>query len=503
MIRVMLITHALAALGYSQQTQGPPSTDGLQLWLDASDVQTVVAGKDGAVEEWLDKSGNGHHATQDEAARRPRLVPNAMNEMPVVRFGGRAHLNLEEIRGKEGVATAFVVSQRSEEQATGGRWQRLVSSFPPGCENDLKPPAFCFVANKGRSGDAYGAVVDDSTYVNVRIGPLTIGKAGHANAQFFQGDIAELLVYDRGFLTEDAYQSVLVYLSEKWGARISRTNTGWTRVGGLGETPQRVTDDLPLSDQQNQGDWIKYGPLSDEFHGPELDETKWWDYNPTWKGRPPSPFLPRNVTTENGELTLTMRKEPVPEEFAKIEGPDGEPLFHSYTSASVKSKTTVRYGYFEVEARPMHSAGSSSFWFSGRYVDDEGMHRTEIDVFEIGGAALGFERKCNMNLHVFETPKEKRHWSVGGKWLSPWDLADDYHVYGLEWGEESIKYYVDGVLVRSVKNTDWHYPLHMLFDSETMPNWLGMPRDEDLPSTYRIRYVRAWKEQSEVQERDG
>jgi hypothetical protein len=41
---------------------------------------------------------------------------------------------------------------------------------------------------------------------------------------------------------------------------------------------------------------------------------------------------------------------------------------------------------------------------------------TEIDVFEIGGKAPGFEYKVNMNVHVFRTPNENEHWSVGGKW---------------------------------------------------------------------------------------
>jgi hypothetical protein len=35
--------------------------------------------------------------------------------------------------------------------------------------------------------------------------------------------------------------------------------------------------------------------------------------------------------------------------------------------------------------------------------------------------------------------------------------------------------------------------MRMIFDSETMFDWLGKPRDEDLPSTYCIRYARAWK----------
>jgi dienelactone hydrolase len=80
-----------------------------------------------------------------------------------------------------------------------------------------------------------------------------------------------------------------------------------------------------------------------------------------------------------------------------------------------------------------------------------------------------------------------------GKWVKFEPMSDDYHVYGFEWGKDELRFYVDGVLVRSVENTHWHHPLHLIFDSETMPEWFGMPDDKDLPSTFSIEYVRAWK----------
>jgi hypothetical protein len=52
------------------------------------------------------------------------------------------------------------------------------------------------------------------------------------------------------------------------------------------------------------------------------------------------------------------------------------------------------------------------------------------------------------------------------------------------------------VLVRTVQNTHWHQPLFLTFDSETMPEWFGMPNDADLPSTFSIEYIRSWKKQS-------
>ncbi len=256
----------------------------------------------------------------------------------------------------------------------------------------------------------------------------------------------------------------------------------WIRVGDLGPKPKHVTQAFPLSDQSNEGNWKEYALLSDEFDGAKLDPNKWWPKNPGWLGRQPAYFYPGNVSLSDGKLHLTMKKEEVPE-MPK------DKSYHTYTSAAVQSKTRVKYGYFEVKCKPMKSHGSSSFWF----YDSTNELWTEIDVFEIGGGAPGFERKYNMNVHVFRTPEEKKHWSMHAEWIAPADLADDYHVCGLEWDQEKIRWYFDGVLVRWVQNTHWHQPLTLNFDSETMPNWFGLPRDSDLPSTYSIDYVRAWK----------
>jgi len=257
----------------------------------------------------------------------------------------------------------------------------------------------------------------------------------------------------------------------------------WTRKGPLGETPQHATDAYPLSDQQNKGGWVKFEPLSDEFEGEALDLGKWTVGMTWWKGRQPALFSDRNVTVRDGKLHLTMRKEKVPPEYEKLG-------YHDYTSAALHSKVRSGYGYYEVKAKPMNSAGSSSFWFQQ---DETPGWKTEIDVFEIGGKAKGFESKYHMTLHVFQTPKEKKHWQVHDAWVAPWRLADDYHVYGLDWTKEEVRFYVDGVLVRAVENTHWHQPLLLIFDSEPMPNWFGMPDDKDLPSTFSVEYVRAWK----------
>jgi len=268
----------------------------------------------------------------------------------------------------------------------------------------------------------------------------------------------------------------------------SKTAADWTLKGPLPPAPKHFTPEYPLSDQSNAGEWTRYAPMTDEFDGAALDGIKWWPRNPTWLGRQPGWFYEKNVSVSGGKLHLHMKKEE-PAEIPKDKG------YHTWTSAAVQSKSRVLYGYFEVKARAMNSAGSSSFWF---YYSEKDLW-TEIDVFEIGGGAPGFEKKYNMNVHVFKTPEETRHWSKGGVWEAAANLADNYHVYGLEWDKDRITWYFDGVPIRWVENTHWHQPLTLNFDSETMPEWFGLPKDEDLPSVYSIEYVRAWKKTPEVQ----
>ena len=481
MVLGLLLT-AVAAVSASGAADNPPHAEHLRLWLDAANADSLTA-EDGRVAAWKDSAGGSRKAVQEHAKKRPRYVADAMNGHAVLRFDGEAWLEVPRIRGEEGDVMAFVVSRRSAGQASDRQWQRLLSCWDGSTKNDRTLPSWQLPAGERGSGESYGPTIDKVVRGGAAMGPLAIGANRQHRSGHFRGDIAEILVYDTSFSSGEPVHAIVDYLSEKWGAEISREDMGWTRAGLLGETPERVNDKWPLSDQQNREGWEPYEPLTDEFEGETLDTDKWMPKHMHWTGRQPAFFNPENVEVSDGKLHLTMRRQEVPEELR-------DRGYHDYSSACVHAREKVKYGYFEVKADPMDSAGSSSFWFRapGRDVI------TEIDVYEIGGRAPGFERLVNMNLHVVDrTGDERKHWSCGGKWHAPWDLAADYHVYALEWTPERIKYYVDGVVVRSVPNTHWKDPLYMIFDSETMPDWFGMPEDEDLPSTYHVEYVRAWK----------
>lgn len=65
----------------------PTDLQGLHLWLDASDIDSLDVA-DEAVAQWADKGPKGNHADQAVPAYRPKLVENAHGNMPMLRFEG-------------------------------------------------------------------------------------------------------------------------------------------------------------------------------------------------------------------------------------------------------------------------------------------------------------------------------------------------------------------------------------------------------------------------------
>lgn len=244
---------------------------------------------------------------------------------------------------------------------------------------------------------------------------------------------------------------------------------------------------FPKSDPLNHGGWITYQPMSDDFNGTSLDTSKWKTNIAGWPGRPPALFVAHDVEVGNGTLQITMRKEPVGAEDAKLG-------FHDYTTGAVQSTTTVLYGYFEVRAKAMRSAGSSGFWL----VSKDQKNWNEIDVFEMGGAPPANPYQVFMSGHIFMENGAAANRNDTQPATVKSNVADGFHTYGLSWNPDSIDFFTDGCLSRHLQNTSWHLPAIMIFDAETQGDWWGLPKDSDLPSVFSIDYVRAWKKAPKV-----
>lgn len=464
--------------------QSPPTT-GLVLWLDGADANTLTLGAQDSVQRWNDKSGKSHHATVDDGASKPQRMASALNGHSVVRFSGVSGFLGKTIRSAKGPVTVLIVSRRLAEQAEVDPWQRLFSSRPQSTDNDNVLPNFAISLQQTT---AYAPTVSVLELYDVPIGPYAVGRNAIGNSENFRGDIAEVLVYDRAFASLAERQHAFQYLADKWSVAIPKSANTWTRVGPLGPLPKRVNANLPLSDQANTGKWVLNSKLSDDFNGSTLDRQRWHVNNAIGNeslGRKPALFTPNNASVNNGNLNIVFRKETLPQKYVQLG-------FKDYTSAMVRTIEKGFYGYYEARAKPMNSAGSSAFWLAWTGMED---NATEIDIFEIGGKTknAALDRSYNMNAHVWATPQSKEHLADGSTWVSPWRLADDFHVYGFDWQPDTLRWYVDGVLVRESKNTHFYFPMEVIFDSEAMWKWFGVVDDADLPSTFEVDYFRLWQ----------
>jgi beta-glucanase (GH16 family) len=464
--------------------QAPPNA-GLVLWLDAADASSLSLNAQNRVQRWGDKSGQSHDAMVDQGAEQPQRLENAVNGHAVVRFSGGSAFLGKSIRSAKGPVTVLIVSRRLPEQAGVDPWQRLFSSRVQTADNDNVLPNFAISLAQT---SAYEPTVSVLELQDVPIGPYAVGRNAVGTSENFRGDIAEVLVYDRPFASLAERQQAFQYLAHKWSVAVPSHADTWTRVGPLGKVPPRQHAYLPLSDQANAGRWAFNTTLSDDFNGNTLDPARWHVNNAIGNeslGRKPALFTPRNASVSNGHLNIVFRKETLPQKYVELG-------FKDYTSAMVRTRERGFYGYYEARAKPMNSAASSAFWLAWTGFTD---NATEIDIFEIGGKTKGAasDRSYNMNAHLWATPHSKEHIANGSTWISPWRLASDFHVYGFDWQPDTLRWYVDGVLVRESKNRHFFFPMQIVFDSEAMWKWFGVVDDADLPSTFEVDYIRMWQ----------
>lgn len=206
-------------------------TDGLVLWYHAG----VVESKDGSVVTLLDQSGKKNHAHRHadpkDVAANPKVVPDAANGQPVLRFTGE-HAAFEFERISD-IRTAFWVV-RKDHDALQTYIERFVLGdtksrcFHPGTH--FTDTILCGGRDPLADGKAWlngHAINASKTDFPADLGLITLESRANVEANliakdraFFdrcwQGDIAEILLFNRP-LPDDERRKVEAYLTAKYG----------------------------------------------------------------------------------------------------------------------------------------------------------------------------------------------------------------------------------------------------------------------------------------------
>lgn len=455
---------------------------GIIMHLDASKKDSVAI-KNDRVSICKDLSGNSNDAMA-EGGKGPLYADKAFNGMGLFRFNGTETLQTRSLPLEKGL-TAFVLFRREAAQSSGKPWQSICYW------GDGK-----FADNTAKYHLTAGAAADE---VSMRImlissdvkisDPFILGANGKNSGMLF-GDIGEVIVFDRSQLAPEEIDAVRNYLTAKWKFQ----EDDWKRFGALPKAPERISNDLPFSDQKNTGGWRKFEKMCDEFDGKELDRSKWTDLIFYSYGSGAARFLPSNVAVKDGMLQLSCKVDKnMPSGRFVQRGPE----FHTFSTAIVKSMHLVRYGYFEIRSKIIASSVACNFWLIGRGINkkDGSDAAPEIDIYELAGKSFAHTYNYNMALHYVQHKPESKHIAYGAAWKSNFKFTEDFHVYGLEWTPDVIKYYIDGFPVREfkVKKNYWDMPMIMSIDILSQYDWFGVPDEKDFPAVYYVDYVRVWK----------
>ena len=207
--------------------------------------------------------------------------------------------------------------------------------------------------------------------------------------------------------------------------------------------------------------------MSDEFDVNGAPNATLWSYNigtgsNGWGNNELQYYTDRasNIKVENGMLHITARSE--------------QYMGKSYTSARILTKGKFETKYGRVEARIKLPRGKGiwpAFWMLG--TDSNTVHGPGYS----GGASIG---------KTYTLPNSR--------------FDTDFHVFGIEWDENYINFYVDDKLYNQITPNDvpgewvFNQPFYIILNVAVGGNLPGSPDSQTpFPQTMLVDYIRVYQ----------
>ncbi|MEI3295673.1 MAG: glycoside hydrolase family 16 protein [Eubacterium ventriosum] len=230
---------------------------------------------------------------------------------------------------------------------------------------------------------------------------------------------------------------------------------------------------------------------SDEFNGNSLD-TNTWNYEIGtgswgWGNNEQQYYTDRNIKVSNGTMKITAKRE----DYGGMK----------YTSSRITTKNKKNFKYGKIEARikmPKFKGVWPAFWMLGANQDSVGWPKCgEIDIME----AINDENLVYGTLHWFHDPGNNNADSGSSVAVAN---RTEYHVYGVEWTADKLRWYVDGKVYRTMDVSNDSFSevrkeYFVIFNMAIGGQWPGYDIDETaFPATMEVDWVRAYKKVEET-----
>lgn len=230
---------------------------------------------------------------------------------------------------------------------------------------------------------------------------------------------------------------------------------------------------------------------SDEFNGNYLD-TNTWNYEIGtgswgWGNNEQQYYTDRNIKVSNGTMKIIAKRE----DYGGMK----------YTSSRITTKNKKNFKYGKIEARikmPKFKGVWPAFWMLGANQDSVGWPKCgEIDIVE----AINDENLVYGTLHWFHDPGNNNADSGSSVAVAN---RTEYHVYGVEWTADKLRWYVDGKVYRTMDVSNDSFSevrkeYFVIFNMAIGGQWPGYDIDETaFPATMEVDWVRAYKKVEET-----
>ncbi len=227
----------------------------------------------------------------------------------------------------------------------------------------------------------------------------------------------------------------------------------------------------------------------DEFDGPEIDQANWtFDTGGHGWGNNEMEYhtdRPENARIEDSQLVIEARAET----FGN----------RDYTSARLKTQGlhAWQYGRFEARLRVPFGQGIwPAFWMLGEDIAQAGWPECgEIDIMEnIGKEPAIVHSTVHGPGYSGAQGVTRLHTLPEGA------LADDFHVYAIEWEAKEIRWYIDDTLYHTLTPADvpgrwvFDHPFFLILNVAVGGYWPGYPDETTtFPQKMAVDYVRVYQ----------
>ena len=291
--------------------QNLPIKNGLLLWLDAADDDSFVYSSGTEVSQWRDKSGNNFHANQATVGQQPSrsAVINSRKSVNFVAANGD-YIVISSGIALPNDASIFIVykpATQSNQYAVlidnyhgqGGNYGFVIQRVSTNSQfyyanagdgtgfidtsaspwtytdnviqllslNKASSTGTPYISGTAQTSRSVRAATAQSTT------GLAIGYWGNGGGRFYNGDMCEILIFNRS-LNSTEMKQVHTYLGQKWG--ISNTDKSIADISGNnniasfgGAAGSQTVGNMPAYDFYNKGA-LKFNGTSNFIQYPSL-----------------------------------------------------------------------------------------------------------------------------------------------------------------------------------------------------------------------------------------